>query len=52
MREQQDSFIKTENLRNFMRRLEMESDPDKRRVLIELIQKEKAAKPTEPAKPQ
>lgn len=43
MREEQDSFAQSENIRNYRRRLETETDPDKRRILMQLLEQEKAA---------
>jgi len=46
MREEQDDFVKAENIKNFKRQLEAETDPEKRRVLTELLEHEKAGSPS------
>lgn len=45
MREEQDLFAKAENIRNYRRKLETETDPDKRRILMQLLDQEKVAAP-------
>jgi hypothetical protein len=43
-------FVHTENLRDFQRKLESETDPDRRRVLQKLIAEERSRKlPPKPA---
>lgn len=43
MREEQDLFAQVENIRNYRRKLETETDPDKRRILMRLLEQEKTA---------